>query len=506
MKSSQKISFAVALALLTGTASAGSAAGPQSSQGPYVVPTTSGWDVTSLITVGDLAKEAPYAMVGIPDGMGALTGRFAPNGSYVADPAFMTVFLNHEVRPDRGVPRAHGVAGAFVSQWTVHLNSLQVKWGEDLTQRVITWTGGTWADTTGSTVFNRFCSADLPAATAFYNPRSGKGTTARIFMNGEEAGNEGRAFAHVVSGDEKGISYELPYLGKFSWENSVTHPNAGDKTIVVGLDDSTPGQVYVFVGDKAAEGNAIERAGLHGGRLYGLKVTNGGANYANAGVPLENNGAVNGAFTLHDLSAFATGTGAALQTESAAQQVTEFARPEDGHWDTRNPNAFYWVTTGATIGGQQQSARLYRLTFDSLSNPTAGTIELVLDAATLTGLDGQTARSFDNLTVDADGDVIIQEDPGNTPYLAKTWKVNPVNREAVQVFTSDPARFLAGAPGYLTQDEENSGVIEVTDIVQHSNWYESGRRYYLGNTQAHYPIAGELVEGGQLYLFASPKR
>jgi hypothetical protein len=57
----------------------------------------------------------------------------------------------------------------------------------------------------------------------------------------------------------------------------------------------------------------------------------------------------------------------------------------------------------------------------------------------------------------------------------------------------------------ITVDEENSGVIEVTDIVKNANWYEAGRRYYLGNMQAHYAIPGELVEGGQLYLMASPK-
>ena len=75
----------------------------------------------------------------------------------------------------------------------------------------------------------------------------------------------------------------------------------------------------------------------------------------------------------------------------------------------------------------------------------------------------------------------------------------------MQIFESDRARFLPGAPGFLTQDEENSGVIEVTDLVRNANWYEAGRRYYLGNTQAHYGIPGELVEGGQVYLMASPQ-
>lgn len=499
------IAVSISLALASGTAQIHADTGPQSSRSPYVVPTAPGWEVTSLITVGDAAKETPYTMVGIPDGMGALAGKFATNGRYIADHGYMTVFMNHEIRPGLGVARAHGQDGAFVSQWIVHLNSLQVKWGQDLIERVMTWNNGAFVDTTGATQFNRFCSADLPAKTAFFNPLTGKGFDGRIYMKGEEAGTEGRAFATIVTGTEKGTAYELPYLGKFSWENAVAHPNAGDKTIVVGLDDSTPGQVYVYVGDKQSSGTPVEKAGLHNGRLYGIKVTNGGTNYANNLVPRENAGAINGAFTLHDLSAHIPGTGAVLQAQSVAAGVTEFARPEDGHWDTQHPNVFYWVTTGATVNGAAQSAKLYKLTFDSLANPTGGAIELVVDAASLTGADGQTARSFDNMAVDGDGDVIIQEDPGNTAYIAKTWKVDTATGAAVQILESDRDRFLAGGSTFLTQDEENSGVIDVTDIVKNAHWYEDGRRYYLGNTQAHYTIPGELVQGGQLYLIASPQ-
>jgi hypothetical protein len=183
--------------------------------------------------------------------------------------------------------------------------------------------------------------------------------------------------------------------------------------------------------------------------------------------------------------------------------VTEFARPEDGHWDTKNPNVFYWVTTGRTGA----TARLYKFTFDSIANPTGGTVETVLDAANLIGTDGQVARSFDNMVVDADGNILIQEDPGGNDYIAKTWKFNPTTGETVQIFENDRDRFLPGAPNFLTRDEENSGVIEVTDIVVSANWYEPGRRYYLTNTQAHYSIVDdpELVQGGQVQMIISPK-
>ena len=76
-------------------------------------------------------------------------------------------------------------------------------------------------------------------------------------MDGEEVtndpitGNGGRAFAHIVTGPGAGISYELPYLGEFAWENAVASPYEQDKTIVIGMDDSTPGQVYVYIGEEA---------------------------------------------------------------------------------------------------------------------------------------------------------------------------------------------------------------------------------------------------------------
>jgi hypothetical protein len=104
----------------------------------------------------------------------------------------------------------------------------------------------------------RLCSADLPPATSFYDPISQRGYFGRLFMNGEEIGAEGRAFAH----DLFGTSYELPRLGKFSWENSIAHPYTGTRTVVVGTDDATPGEVYVYIGQKQSEGSVVDRAGL----------------------------------------------------------------------------------------------------------------------------------------------------------------------------------------------------------------------------------------------------
>jgi hypothetical protein len=53
-----------------------------------------------------------------------------------------------------------------------------------------------------------------------------------------------------ATGSEKGTSYELPRLGKGGWENQVACPFCGVKTVVMGLDDSNDGQVYVYIGEK----------------------------------------------------------------------------------------------------------------------------------------------------------------------------------------------------------------------------------------------------------------
>jgi hypothetical protein len=479
--------------------------GPSSSEPPYVTTTASGWTVSSLLTVGDGAAQNGYRMVGLPDGLGVIGGAWSPElRKYTRPDLYMTVFMNHEVRSYWGVPRAHGEIGAFVSQWTVELGTLKVLRGEDLIRRVMTWNNATGAyqDTTGTTVFDRFCSGDLPKPSAFFDAASGKGTATRLYLNAEEADVDGRVFAHVVSGPQKGTSYQLPYLGKGKWENALAHPSAGPQTVVVVLNDQSPGQVYVYVGAKQSSGTLVQRAGLQGGRLYGVKVTNGGPNYAGAGVRVENAGAIDGRFTLVDLSAYARSSSTVLESQSDQAGITEFARPEDGHWDTTDRRAFYFTVTGAN----GQSARLYRLRFDGTTWPVGGTIELVVDSASLRGTDGQAARGFDNLTVSPNGVVMVQEDGGGDAYLSKTWKVKPSNPlGALQVLRSNPAYFATGGANYLTQSEEHSGIVDVTTLVKPAPWFRTGRRYYLATIMDHSTEPDPaLVQGGQLYLFSGP--
>jgi hypothetical protein len=85
-----------------------------------------GIQTRSILTTGD--SVGGYRMVGIPDGLGALD-----NG----DGTF-SVLMNHELPNNRGVVRAHGAVGAFVSRWVIRKDDLSVVSGQDLIQNVAT--------------------------------------------------------------------------------------------------------------------------------------------------------------------------------------------------------------------------------------------------------------------------------------------------------------------------------------------------------------------------------
>lgn len=453
-----------------------------SSKDPYLTPYISGVNFTSIITAGDVAPNG-YKMVGIPDGAGAFDNG---NGTF-------TMLVNHELGNTLGVTRAHGTTGAFVSKWIINKSDLSVVSGSDLIKRVYLWNPVTSsyilynaAYTSASAAFSRFCSADLPPVSAFYNSFSGLGTQERIFMNGEENGSEGRAVAHVITGPDSNSSYELPYLGKFSWENSVANPASGDKTVVVGTDDATPGQVYVYIGNKTNTGNTIEKAGLTGGKLYGVTVS-GMLTETSSGVPSPNT-----VFTLTDLgTGIQNMTGAALNTLSNTKGVTTFLRPEDAAWDPKNPGDLYFVTTNG-FGASTNPSRMWRLRFASMSQPElGGTITAVLD-----GTEGQ--EMMDNIGVDNYGHIFIQEDVGGQAHLGKIWQYTIANDQLMQIARHDSTRFLniPGVANYLTQDEEASGIIDAQSIL--------GPGMFLLVDQAHYGISGEVVEGGQILAMFNP--
>ena len=355
-----------------------------------------------------------------------------------------------------------------------------------------------------TSAFMRFCSADLAARPAVLH--RGEGTPQRILLNGEVSGTPyGRGVAHVATGRDAGKSYVLPWtIGiNGAWENLLANPYSGDRTVVIGNADGGTDGVYVYVGAKSRSGNDVERAGLVGGKVYRVAVNGSAAETtaadAGLGLTLNARGNYAGAFTLVE----------GADTGNAAS--TRFLRPEDGAWDKKDRNRYFFVTTNTMdaakdgdlnpdiSAGQVGRSRLWALKFKDSSKPElGGTIEMLLDGALANG----EYQMLDNVTVNDDGSLVLQEDVGGNRHNGKIWKFDPASGDLVKLTRFDPALFgdLA-ATGSITKDEESSGVIDVTEILGRRD----GRIYNLFVAQVHASSGDpETVQLGQLMLMSRP--
>ena len=478
MRSTRRHLLSLVVSSLLLPVAASAATGPSTSTTPYLKPLDPSVEFTSILSVGDSARKMhqgneTYRMVGTPDGLGAFD-----NG----DGTF-TLLVNHEFTEDLGVTRANGGKGAFVSKWQIRKGDLKVFSGEDLMDTVNLWNGSDYVATPG-VVFSRFCSADLPKVSALYNRATGKGFgEGRIFFNGEEISN-GRAMAHIASGRQHGTSYELPRFGRNAWENLLASPYEQDKTVVAADNDGAlnASKVFIYVGEKQTQGSPIDQAGLNNGQAFQVSV-DGYTNESGAH-PIPNG--YTGNFSL------VTSGGTGLN------------RVEDGAWDTVNPNRYYFVTTASFT----TNSRLWRLTFNDIRNPQAGgKIEVLVDG-NVWGV-----KMMDNMTIDDAGDVYLQEDVGNNPYLGRVVKYHAGSGVVSVLAQHDETRFISGAAndidgsGNQQSDEESSGIIDVSSLFTGVAGYDTDRyRYFLLDVQAHYtavngvPLDPELVEGGQLLM------
>lgn len=424
----------------------------QATQPAYFLPTHPGVKLQVLMTAGDSVPHASqpaktYRMVGTPDGLGAYD-----NGD-----GSLTLLMNHELGARQGAVRTHGNRGAFVSQWRIRKSDLVVLSGQDLVHTIHT------GDGKPSEPMRHLCSAHLAPKTAYYNRKTGKGwREGRLFLNGEET-NDGRAFAHIASGAQQGQSHILSTFGHAAFENLLANPYEQNKTIVIATDDRHGGKVMVYVGHKQADGSPIERAGLTNGNIR----------------PIQLDATLPGRFSLSE------------------NDGTAFARPEDGAWDTQDPRRFYFVTTDRFDG----HPRLWELRFDNLRQPErGGTVRVLLEGAQ------HGINMPDNLTVDEAGNIYIQEDVGDNPHLGAIWRYQPKTGKLDKLAQANPAFFSKTGAHFLTENEESSGIIDVTAHFADVPSYDSHKnRYFLLVVQAHHPMPGEIVSGGQLLLMKVPR-
>jgi Ca2+-binding RTX toxin-like protein len=451
--------------------------GPSTSTDPYLLPLEPNVRLTSIVTSGD-ALPSDGVFGGIPDGIGAFD-----NGD-----GTMTVLVNHELGSTAGLVRDHGGTGAYIDRLVIDKATLGVVSADDLIKTVMLWDTASNSYVQSTVNFQRFCSGDLPVQTALYNSVTGLGSQSHIYFTGEETSPSistpigGRPTATIVDGNGAGTTYELARLGNMAYENVVANPLEQNKTVVALSDDETGGEIYIYVGDKQSTGTEIDKAGLANGLLYGISV---------AGITDETNAAgVNGTFSLVAVGPnggdVSSQNGLTIENWSEANGITGFLRPEDFSWDAQHPDTAYFVTTNSFSG----HSRLYELHFNDITNPTAGgTITAVADSADV------GAHMFDNITVN-NGQVIIQEDPGGNDYVARVWDYDIASDRLSAIATFNPDQFAAGGSQFITNDEESSGVLDVTGLLG-----DSDTRAYLLDAQVHAATGNPAtVEQGQLMV------
>lgn len=480
---------------------------PTTTVEPYVIPVAARVNIVSHLTVDDLPAMNGYRMVGIPDGLGAFR-----RGDKVV------VFMNHELTESAGITRRHGERGAFVSRMVIDPASGSALRGSDLIERVryYDYSTGSYADTPGApegatyghtAAFSRFCSASLTGFRQLFNGATRNGYRGRLYFVNEEFGDEGRSFAVTRAGR----AYQLPRLGLFSWENTLVADNSSDTTVVMGNEDANPGQLRVYIGRKQPTGRAIDKAGLTNGRLFVLDTVN---------ESVSTDAEFRATYGKGEPAAvqFDAGeeidwrkNGVAQNAEAAAKGLS-LNRIEDGEFDPNNKDDYYFLTTegGSTApnpaepGNPRDGGGLWRLRFADVERPHLGaTLTLLLD-----GSEAPYLSKPDNMTIDDEGNLLIQEDPGGNDHIARIVAYNIRTGDRGVLARFDPALFGVSNPSgttpdqraVLTTDEESSGIIATDNLF--------GDDTYLFDAQVHTskglpPGTGpgtveEYVEHGQL--------
>jgi Alkaline phosphatase PhoX len=344
--------------------------------------------------------------------------------------------------------------------------------------------------------FNRFCSASITAWGQLFNRASKNGYRGQIYFANEENGDEGRLFGVTTNGQAQ----QLPRLGQLSWENTNVADTNSDTTLAIGNDDSADGQLFVYTGTKQSSGNAFDEAGLTNGveKVLDLKDESVSTDPQFRAKYGKGNPAP---FTLGDEEIVDWDSSGARQNKEAVANGLSLNRVEDGLFDPRHPNDYYVITTEGSPGvvpseptTTRDGGGLWHVHFKDVDRPwLGGTIELLLD-----GSEAPFLNKPDNLGIDRQGNLLIQEDPGNNAQAARivAYDVETGDRGVLAEF--DPAQFRKGGAGFLTEDEESSGIIDASTVL--------GRGWFLFDAQVHkaFPDAAK-VEYGQLLAMHVPK-
>jgi hypothetical protein len=496
-----------------------------------VVPLLTVGDEVPLLTSGFSTTAGPkvdgtklYAFTGIPDGTGATK-------VLVDGKTYNYVWVNHELSNTATTDISSNLTGQKIIGARVSLFVFDENWnvigGKNLIEQIVDSTGTYTLDTTtgkytsanGSAIsaFNRFCSAYL----ADKNFVDSNGKEVPIYFAPEEGGNTSRGWAVTPDGQALAIDG----LGRYAKENVVAasqyRATNSNKTVLFSTEDFEDGEVYMWVGEQTAN----DPNGFKNGDLYVLKVngadfegdiTTEGVKQAATWKKVDKSAVFNADGT-------PKATGADLSTfANIAGNATSFQRLEDFAEDPNSPGTFYFVSTGTRNKKGQGSAagtttdpnqaenpygRLYRFSLNA-SDPTGqiSDFELLLKGGPGKG------NSYDNITIDKSGNVLIQED--ETSFGGDLMKAE--NREA-SIYSFNPTKKTVtrlfelneSAAGAAYDDPNIKGQWETSGIITISDNAVKGRSSYLFDVQAHSvrnasgsttALNGNHVEGGQLLL------
>ena len=486
----------------------------------YMEPVAAGVSLTDIATAGDFAGSS-YLIGGIPDGMGVIK-----KGN------ILRILTNHEWSNANSIAAARPSVGgltsaSYVSEMHYDLTSKKIVAGKDFMQ-YMDWfdyntlehtyeptapKGAAGVDSYGSLnhgrALNRFCSATLAPAGTFFDKKSGFGYEGAVYLTGEEGGDESRGFAFNQDGD----GAQIPRFGLSAWETFVPAPNTGKSTVVFGNEDgsSTDSQLWMYKGSKQKGGTWFENAGFTNGSLYVLATDVANDNEFRA--KYGKNKAAPISFKSIDWK-----VNGAIQNAQARSGMT-LARVEDGHFDPKKPNDYYFVTTESnkdpkatapnpeTPTVSRDGGALWRLSLKDVNDPLkGGTLTLLLD-----GSEAPYLSKPDNISVDDLGNILIQEDPGNNAALARVVAYRISDGKLATVATFKSEYFTEGGQNFITRDEESSGIIDVTQYLK--TRASDKAKYYMLVAQVHATPAksrpdlpadrfdlAKAVEGGQWYV------
>lgn len=484
-------------------------AAKKSAEKPMVTAVAPGWENTAISTVGETIKG--YTPPGIPDGMSAFAGR----GRGVT-----SVFVNHELRDGLGYEYelANGtvLTGARISRYDIQTRTLKVVDAELAYDTMYDVNGEKVTDPDQLNPIDdtengiaRLCSARGVSAGEY-------GFVDDIHFAGEEQ-SDGVLWALDTEND---VMWAVPDAGLLAWE-SVSPMDTGDDDTIALLvgDDREAAPLWLYVGEKQAGGNFLERNGLVGGQLH-VWVADANSPQGDFDSPAEffGNGST-AAGTWVEVDA-RNGDGSLRTTselDAAADAVGhfQFSRPEDVHDNPDNAQQLVLASTGRT--SWDGASDVYGTTYVvdiafSGGAPTTAQLTIIYDGDEAYAAAGPDAmlRSPDNLTWAGDGFIYVQEDRATNADWgteeASIWKLDPsrpgYGERIAQVDRSAVPDGQVESGGGLGA-WETSGIIDVTHLVK----TDAGVAL-LYNVEAHSIDGGTiaekgLVEGGQIGMLTN---